>query len=622
MRVLGAIRNKRLWFDKIRDSEIEQKWRDEALAELQATFGDSKFCELFPKAETDTKGQADEDNEQLPHPINDATLTAVVKYAFDELHYECEDIKQKTRENDAEHTITRAAVDGVFQSDDLIPDALKQTLLDAVGILEEEQRKAGYDWHPDSNEQVLDLIHPSLYCYVVTPEEAKQESKHFPGKKSGFECYIETPEAERVGLRRTLRHRAAVLRPEGEETPTCFWLPAEFEVLGDKHVIIQSLIPNLHPRHKVLEDTIAKVFKCFLPLLSATLGELRSSHFGKPRIHANIHTLYDRVEDEFHKSAEKKIKETLKRPADWTEDEYEDAVIAFEDDMRCEWWPNRRPDQPNVPDFHTELLAKKYDAPLAEVARKIVGLKELGYSQDDVKRITQHVLPAPSGKASPQQFTLRSNVQVIVKIANIVLTPEKPDYPGGSWHVEGVAEEHIIASGIYYLYSRNITESRLAFRCAVEEPRYEQNDTTGVLDIYGLENEKALNQNLGSVETIEGRCIAFPNVLQHCVQPFSLEDKAQRGERKILVFFVVDPSHTITSTLDIPLMRRDWLLELLEEILEMPVVLHRIIADYMPDLVDRDEALRRRKQLMKERKYFITQNTAKMFERPFSLCEH
>ena len=28
-------------------------------------------------------------------------------------------------------------------------------------------------------------------------------------------------------------------------------------------------------------------------------------------------------------------------------------------------------------------------------------------------------------------------VQCIVKLVNIVLTPEKPEYPGGKWHTEG-----------------------------------------------------------------------------------------------------------------------------------------------------------------------------------------
>ena len=32
-------------------------------------------------------------------------------------------------------------------------------------------------------------------------------------------------------------------------------------------------------------------------------------------------------------------------------------------------------------------------------------------------------------------------LQIIVKLANIHLTPEKPIYEGGSWHVEGQANE-------------------------------------------------------------------------------------------------------------------------------------------------------------------------------------
>ena len=30
-------------------------------------------------------------------------------------------------------------------------------------------------------------------------------------------------------------------------------------------------------------------------------------------------------------------------------------------------------------------------------------------------------------------------LQVIVRLANIVLTPERPEYPGGKWHVEGLS---------------------------------------------------------------------------------------------------------------------------------------------------------------------------------------
>jgi hypothetical protein len=46
---------------------------------------------------------------------------------------------------------------------------------------------------------------------------------------------------------------------------------------------------------------------------------------------------------------------------------------------------------------------------------------------------------------------------VIVKLANIILTPEKPQYKGGVWHVEGMNNEHIVSSGIYYYDAENVS---------------------------------------------------------------------------------------------------------------------------------------------------------------------
>jgi hypothetical protein len=55
------------------------------------------------------------------------------------------------------------------------------------------------------------------------------------------------------------------------------------------------------------------------------------------------------------------------------------------------------------------------------------------------------VLPEPGDfqpLPQPVPFDLKSKygkrgLQVIVKLASIHLTPEKPEYPGGTWHVEG-----------------------------------------------------------------------------------------------------------------------------------------------------------------------------------------
>lgn len=111
-------------------------------------------------------------------------------------------------------------------------------------------------------------------------------------------------------------------------------------------------------------------------------------------------------------------------------------------------------------------------------------------------------------------------MQVIVKIANIIITPDNPEYYGGVWHVEGMLNERIVASGIYYYMSENISESLLSFREAVSEPEHEQDDSRGVREIYGLEKNRALCQQRESVITREDRCIAFPNSMQHKVEPF------------------------------------------------------------------------------------------------------
>jgi hypothetical protein len=121
----------------------------------------------------------------------------------------------------------------------------------------------------------------------------------------------------------------------------------------------------------------------------------------------------------------------------------------------------------------------------------------------------------PSIPAEKKVSLTSRKLQIIVKLANIELTPENPTYNGGSWHVEGMKNERIVASGIYYFHSENITESRLGFRQAAKEPSYEQGDNRGVREVYGLEGDEALNQPLGSLITQADRMIAFPNILQH-----------------------------------------------------------------------------------------------------------
>jgi hypothetical protein len=116
-----------------------------------------------------------------------------------------------------------------------------------------------------------------------------------------------------------------------------------------------------------------------------------------------------------------------------------------------------------------------------------------------------------------------SGLQIIVKMASIELTPEKPEFPTGGWHIEGQMNEHICATALYYLDSENITDNSLSFRMQTsaymndEERGYEvgQDCYYWLEQVYGtsLGGNSPCLQNYGSVQTRQGRLLAFPNVL-------------------------------------------------------------------------------------------------------------
>jgi hypothetical protein len=153
-------------------------------------------------------------------------------------------------------------------------------------------------------------------------------------------------------------------------------------------------------------------------------------------------------------------------------------------------------------------------------------------------------------------------LQIIVKLANIDLTPEKPDYEGGNWHVEGQLNEHICATALYYYDNENITNSHLAFRqsCidSTLEMGYEQDEHDFMSAVFGCEPDGPAVQEVGSVLCKEGRLLTFPNILQHRILPFKLADATKPGHRKILALFLVDPGIRIISTANVPPQQRDW----------------------------------------------------------------
>ncbi len=472
MRCSSHIRAKPEWFDKMHDADVVARWTREA-AEQGLT-------------------------------------EAQVQYVLAELaHY--------AALRDGRTGIEVSAVDGVWHSDTLVDEELRSRLRDAVQVLEQVP-EADQDWHPGSGGQVLDLVHPSLFCLVREAGNAPEEAWRNPTDR--FSAY--------------------------EFSERFQWLPTDVEVSADGAVDFRSYVNNVRPGvHDELAAVLPDVFARMRPLLENVLTDLR--HPRPPRIQADPYGWYDSEPEYPHKSS-------------YSDDgAYAEAMSAWEEAQE-QWWRTRRPVVPDAPVF------------------------------------TPPKVPGDSDRVD-----LRGRgLQVIVKLATIHLTPDKPEYSGGSWHVEGMVNERIVSTGIYYWDSENITESGLSFRAALDDPDYEQNDDAGMREVYGLENEDALNQVLGSAPTPAGRCLAFPNVLQHRVGSFRLTDPTRPGCRKILAFFLVDPSERIVSTSDVP-PQQPW-----SDTATMTLEQAR---DY-------------REQLMRERKFFVDEHNEQLYEREFSLCEH
>jgi len=219
------------------------------------------------------------------------------------------------------------------------------------------------------------------------------------------------------------------------------------------------------------------------------------------------------------------------------------------------------------------------------------------------------------------QSLMNRSLQVITKAANYVLKPGQ-EYEG-SWHVEGVKQEHIIASGIYYYStSPNIKGSSLAFREQREDSLSQREST----------HNASFARNLGRVRTLMGRSLVFTNELQHKVKRVENdENSTEIAMRKILCFFLVDPNVRIKSSANIP--EQQWdkykpmvassINEVTQSLIrtKLPTEVVARILEFAKWGLTLDEAKQHRLELIKERKYYVDKNN-KLWERNFSFCEH
>ncbi|KAH6600329.1 hypothetical protein BASA61_002332 [Batrachochytrium salamandrivorans] len=499
---IGSLLAKSNWWEKIHDEPISSRWRSEALAQ----------------------------------DVSEANIDL----AFEQLRSFCQHYIHKASHGST--IISPGAVERTFVMDHGVPDSVYKSLIHGVAILEDvpDYKK---DWHPGTDNMVLDLIHPSLFCLVY----GLTCIPSFSLRKQAFS-----------GISwESLQHNQSVAGIPTFDRSLEFssrrfqWLPSEFYVENDGHVSINSYINNLNPVwHPDLYKTIASVFECFVPMLENLAGTMRSN------------SEYIRIDD------------------------------PSEGYSQCNYYDSDDDDLPVT-------IARPVHVPRLP--------KSFGGSD---------TLPLP--------ISLRGrHLQVIVKLASIHLTPDKPRYNGGSWHIEGTINESIVATCLYYYEMENITSSKLSFRQAVgEDFVYEQSDYRYWEDVYGISNEETqTNQHLGSLDALPGRCIVFPNMLQHKVMPFELADPSKPGVRKILAFFLIDPSKRIVSTAHTPPQQPDWYTVCLNDT-PIPAELWGDVSKHVAGTMSLEEAKLIRLELMKERSAVADTLNEDVFEQTFNLCEH
>lgn len=172
----------------------------------------------------------------------------------------------------------------------------------------------------------------------------------------------------------------------------------------------------------------------------------------------------------------------------------------------------------------------------------------------------------------------------------------QPDTDG--WQVSGQLNEHIVAVAVFAFDVENVTEPRLAFRQktsldltlhrfneCMETPenasiyyKYRDDgpahlngklgDIIALAEILGIPEQHLVSdidtgevhpyQHIGSVATHQGRLVAFPNVLEHRIDPFRLVDETKSGRYRWLTLYLIDPHYRGCSTRNVPPQQHDW----------------------------------------------------------------
>lgn len=110
-------------------------------------------------------------------------------------------------------------------------------------------------------------------------------------------------------------------------------------------------------------------------------------------------------------------------------------------------------------------------------------------------------------------------LQMVLDVQDISLGPQKTNYEGEEWHIQGQRNERICATAVYVYSALNTTPAQISFRkrVHVEEALIAKDyiqEPPWAPEIYGARHGDPVIQHMGDINLREGRLVTYPNIFR------------------------------------------------------------------------------------------------------------
>jgi hypothetical protein len=250
MLIMERLTDKPDWHVKVFDQAIVAKWTDEALAWPNEDLWNS-ISNCPPP-----RDRFHDPRKDLPDTPDHILDRPSVEFVMREL-------QEKARYFQRTGIVPTLDADySVAKSDTLVPQDLNLALRGAFDRLQADQASRP-DWHPNTNDIVQDLVHPSMYPLVYG------RSLFLPDEVVGVDDAVEKWAGKGEPIPQpppSNAHRRRNCPPPNYWSETYQWLPANVKLTDEVGVKFTSYINNLHPARREIYAAVEKLVDVAIPL--------------------------------------------------------------------------------------------------------------------------------------------------------------------------------------------------------------------------------------------------------------------------------------------------------------------------------------------------------------------